>query len=111
MNLSDFINSLTLETPPRHLSLALRALWYDFNGDWSEAHETIQDEEDRDCARVHAYLHRKEGDLWNARYWYRTAGKRPVTGPLEDERQQLTKELLEHETEAVRETRERRASV
>lgn len=95
MNFNEFIESLASEAPPRELSVPLKALWYDFNGDWCAAHEAVQDDEDRASARVHAYLHRKEGDLWNARYWYRAAGRRPVSGPLEEEREWLAKELLE----------------
>ena len=54
-------------------------------GDWSRAHEIVQDEEGRDAAWVHAYLHRKEGDLANAGYWYRRAGKPACKTSLEDE--------------------------
>ncbi len=101
MNFNDFIESLTSETPPHELSTPLKALWYEFNGDWSAAHEAVQEDEDRCSARVHAYLHRKEGDLWNARYWYRIAGRRPVSGPLEEEREWLTKDLLESEDTVI----------
>ncbi len=56
----------------------LRALWYDGNGDWERAHEQVDSLGGKSAARIHAYLHRKEGDLWNADYWYGRAGvKRP----------------------------------
>jgi hypothetical protein len=39
-------------------------------------------EESRDAAWVHAYLHRVEGDLDNAGYWYRQARRPAASGPL-----------------------------
>jgi hypothetical protein len=63
--------------PPPGAGKALLALWHDARGDWVRAHETAQVDETADGAWVHAYLHRKEGDLGNAGYWYRRAG-RPV---------------------------------
>lgn len=63
------------------LSDHLLALWHDGAGDWAAAHAVVQDMDDAGAAWVHAYLHRKEGDLANADYWYRRAGrKRPAMG-------------------------------
>jgi hypothetical protein len=62
-----------------------RALWHDATGDWSAAHELAQSVDTADGAWVHAYLHRKEGDLQNAEYWYRRAGKPVATSALDDE--------------------------
>ena len=56
-------------------SRAVRALWYEAQGDWQRAHDELQDDGDRDSDWVHAYLHRVEGDAWNAAYWYRRAGQ------------------------------------
>lgn len=53
----------------------LRALWYDLHGDWDAAHRIVQALDDVPAMWIHAYLHRKEPDLSNARYWYRNAGK------------------------------------
>ena len=53
----------------------LRALWYDLHGDWDSAHRIVQALSDVHALWIHAYLHRKEPDLTNARYWYRNAGK------------------------------------
>lgn len=64
-------------TPPAGLGLAARALWHDARGDWEAAHNCAQDDATRDGSWVHAYLHRKEGDLGNAGYWYARAGRRP----------------------------------
>jgi hypothetical protein len=85
MGLDDFRDSLSRTAAPEGLGSLLCALWYDAKGDWSRAHQIVQDEEGRDAAWVHAYLHRKEGDLSNASYWYRRAGKPACGTSLEDE--------------------------
>ncbi|MDE3253856.1 MAG: hypothetical protein KGO92_13700 [Bacteroidota bacterium] len=72
---SDMTASLQQVHPPANYSVCLKALWYDAKGDWSAAHELINDLSDSNAAWVHAYLHRKEGDSGNAAYWYRRAGK------------------------------------
>lgn len=71
--------------PPDGLSPALEALWYEAHGDWKRAHEIVQDENSKECAWVHAYLHRVEGDEGNAAYWYRIARKPIASGNLVDE--------------------------
>jgi len=63
--------------PPKEAGPALLALWHDARGDWDRAHACAQEDAGRDGAWVHAYLHRKEGDLGNAGYWYARA-RRPV---------------------------------
>jgi len=93
MTLDDFKQTLTADTPPR-LSRALEALWHDARGDWDAAHRVAQDINARDGAWVHAYLHRKEGDLSNARYWYDRAAKEVDTRPLDAERDQIIESLL-----------------
>jgi hypothetical protein len=80
-----FKASLARESPPDGLSPALQALWWDAWGDWKRAHECAQEQEDQTGAWVHAYLHRKEGDLSNAGYWYRRARKPAATGTLDAE--------------------------
>lgn len=60
---------------PAELNLPLQALWYDARGDWDRAHEVCQQAKSRDGDWVHAYLHRKEGDVGNAGYWYVRAGR------------------------------------
>ena len=79
---------------PEGTSEALEALWHDAQGDWDAAHDVLQDG-DADCDWVHAYLHRKEGDEMNARYWYRRASKPFPNVSLEDEWRDITKTLLE----------------
>jgi len=80
MDLKAFRASLTETAPPGELPPALSALWHEAKDDWKRAHNIVQEEQDRDSAWVHAYLHRKEGDLDNAGYWYRRARK-----PISDE--------------------------
>ena len=82
-------------TPPAQLSRALQALWFDAQGDWETAHQYVQDIDDEVGSWVHAYLHRKEGDLPNARYWYRRAQRPVASGPLEDEWEAIVLELLD----------------
>ena len=74
MTLQQFRETLTSPEPPPGLGAALAALWHDGRGDWGAAHGVAQDINTPEGAWIHAYLHRKEGDLSNARYWYRQAG-------------------------------------
>ena len=85
MNADEFRTSLARSDPPPGLTPALRGLWHDGRGDWDTAHRIVQDASDADSAWVHAYLHRKEGDLWNAGYWYSRAGRVKASGPLAEE--------------------------
>ncbi|HJZ71009.1 MAG TPA: hypothetical protein VKE51_04670 [Vicinamibacterales bacterium] len=72
----------------------LRALWHDTRGDWEAAHRLAQDVDDRDGAWVHAYLHRKEGDLDNAAYWYGRAEQPVAADPLDAEWERIAAHLL-----------------
>jgi len=94
MNFDSFQSSLSSPEPPAALNVYLRALWYDGNGNWQKAHELVQDIEDKTAARLHAYLHRKEGDAWNANYWYNKADTRMPGYSLQKEWEELVKELL-----------------
>jgi hypothetical protein len=89
-----FKRSLAAEVPPAGLSLALEALWYAARGDWDTAHERAQAQEDRDGAWVHAHLHRQEGDLGNAAYWYRQAGRPVADQPVKQEWEALVEAFL-----------------
>ena len=77
-----FKRSLSSENPPAGLSPALTALWWAGKDDWNRAHKIVMSESGADCAWVHAYLHRVEGDLDNAGYWYRQARRKPATGDI-----------------------------
>jgi hypothetical protein len=95
MNFQEFEERAQENTPPIGLSPYLLALWHDKRGDWNTAHETVQDIEDATAAWIHAYLHRKEGDTSNARYWYRRAGREfPGHQTLDQEWQQIAQSLL-----------------
>lgn len=95
MDLNDFKESLRANDPPRQLAPLLRAMWYEAKGDWHQAHEIAQTHEDAAAAWVHAYLHRKEGDAPNARYWYRRAGRPFATdAAAESEWEVIVAELL-----------------
>jgi hypothetical protein len=76
VTLIEFTKTAEQPQPPTGLSPALLALWHDKRGNWDAAHQVAQDIDGPDGAWIHAYLHRKEGDLANAGYWYRRA-KRP----------------------------------
>ena len=91
---SEFASSLSKSSPPAGASGPLRALWWAAKGNWDAAHKIAQDEDDKDSAWVHAYLHRVEGDLGNAGYWYRLAGKPVATGSLETEWEGMVAALL-----------------
>jgi hypothetical protein len=93
MVLQEFKASLVADNPPP-LNNMLLALWHDAKGDWEAAHDIAQDIHTRDGSWLHAYLHRKEGDLWNAGYWYRQAGKPVHTGTLEEEWEALVRAFL-----------------
>ena len=93
-DMSDFTASLSETEPPEGYSLALQALWWDAKGDWARAHECAQAQEDGPGNWVHAYLHRVEGDLGNAGYWYRRASKPIATGTLEQEWAAIVAALL-----------------
>jgi hypothetical protein len=90
----DYSRSLSQDAPPASLSAPLAALWWAKKGDWDKAHKLVQDETSADAAWVHAYLHRVEGDLGNAGYWYAQAGKPPARGDLADEWRAIVAALL-----------------
>ena len=90
----DFKSSLSGIAPAPGASPSLAALWWAGKGDWNKAHEIVQDQSGVDAAWVHAYLHRVEGDLGNAGYWYRQAGKPVVVGSLESEWELMVSALL-----------------
>ncbi len=73
----------------------LEALRLLADGKWDAAHELVQDDPSPEAAWVHAHLHRVEGDLANAGYWYRRAGQSVAHGNLTDERKAIEKTLRE----------------
>jgi len=95
VTLQEFRESISGSSSPIPENLALTGLWWDARGDWAHAHESAQQDEGRAGAWVHAYLHRKEGDISNARYWYGRAGKTPSSATFEAEWEQIAEALLE----------------
>ncbi|MBL7861971.1 MAG: hypothetical protein JNJ65_12475 [Cyclobacteriaceae bacterium] len=93
MTLHDFKESLKEQQPPP-VAVLLQALWYEAKGDWEKAHNLAQDVPTSDGALIHAYLHRVEGDLSNARYWYHRAQRNIPNQSLTEEWDLLVTELL-----------------
>jgi hypothetical protein len=91
MTIQEYKESLTKDNLPPELSVQLQALWYDAKGNWQKAHDLIDHLNDSTSAHIHAYLHRVEGDLWNARYWYNRAKQPEFKGTLEEEWNYLLK--------------------
>ena len=94
MTLQKLRDSLNRDQPPANLSVALAGLWWDAKGDWTRAHESAQQDEGPAGAWVHAYLHRKEGDISNANWWYERAKKAPSNAAFEDEWREIATALL-----------------
>lgn len=86
--------SLDDSAPPAGLSPCVQALWFEAKGDWHRAHELAQAGDDAESAWVHAYLHRVEGDLGNAAYWYRRAGRPQTDRALREEWRAIAGDLL-----------------
>lgn len=94
MTYDEFIKSLAEKQPPQKISAELRALWFDGKDDWESSHNIAQDINNRNGSWIHAYLHRKEGDLSNARYWYSKAGKNEPALSLQQEWESLVKNFI-----------------
>ena len=94
MTFEDFKATLSAEFVPQQLSPALRALWLVAKGRWPQAHRIVQAEDAAACQWVHAHLHRVEGDQANAAYWYRKAGKPVSTLPLDEEWDEIARNLV-----------------
>ena len=94
MSAVDFRASLSGAAPAPGLAPPLAALWWAAKGQWGQAHKIVMNEETAEAAWVHAYLHRVEGDLGNAGYWYRQAGEPVAKDPLETEWERIVCALL-----------------
>lgn len=89
----ELITSLGEKAPPKDASDPVRAIWLAKKGDWDGAHRLVDSIHTAMGSRIHAHLHRVEGDLSNAGYWYRRANVEPETGTLEAEWEKLAREL------------------
>jgi hypothetical protein len=94
MSLNEFEGSLALDEVPPGLSAPLAALWWDAKGDWARAHDLVDQLGSTEGMAVHAYLHRREGSLSNADYWYRRAGRMYYRAALKEEWRALVEGLL-----------------
>ncbi len=93
-NYNQFREALKLDQPDNNWPDGLKALWFDATGDWVASHEIAQEMHDNLGSWIHAYLHRKEGDEWNAGYWYRRANKRFPKISLQEEMEEIVKWIL-----------------
>jgi hypothetical protein len=89
-----FVLSLDGDVPPHGATPMLRALWHGLRGDWDAAHELAQAQDDAEGAWVHAWLHRIEGDLGNADYWYRRAQRPSRRDETRDEGLEIARALM-----------------
>lgn len=94
MTLEEFQQAVDSRTKPPGLSHPLMALWYAAQDNWDQAHDFAQRNNDAESAWVHAYLHRREGDLVNANYWYTRASRTAPEQPIEEEWQTIAQSLL-----------------
>lgn len=94
MNASEFRESVKGQVPPEGLTAPLAALWWDAKGEWAQAHALVDELETTDGMAVHAFLHRKEGALSNAEYWYQRAGRKFYRPSLDEEWEALATGLL-----------------
>ena len=92
-----FLATLTAEGPDELWPETLKALWYEGVGDWTASHNIAQDIPSSWGSWIHAYLHRKEGDKWNAGYWYGRAGREFPKAGLEEEFKELVEAVLRME--------------
>ena len=94
MTINEFRRSLSNTNPPSDAVLILESLWHQANGNWDLAHTIAQSQKSPEGDWVHAFLHRDEGDLANAGYWYRRADKPAATGTIQEEWEQLVSALI-----------------
>ena len=94
MNFEEYLKSIDNDSPSSQLSETLTSLWWDKKGNWDTAHTIAQNIPTKEGSAVHAYLHREEGVLWNADYWYSRAGRKRPNIPLLEEWKLLVEEML-----------------
>lgn len=93
-NYAHFLETLDNSFPDESWSEALKSLWYDAKGDWEASHNIAQEIHSDLGSWIHGYLHRKEGDEWNAGYWYRRANKSFSKLTLDEELKELVEYVL-----------------
>lgn len=94
MDYTQFLETLEYDEPVVNWPDGLRALWYDAIGDWEASHNIAQDLHTDLGSWIHAYLHRKEGDEFNAEYWYSRANRSVPTITLDEELKQMVEFVI-----------------
>ncbi len=94
MDVKQFKQSVIEKKKPVSISPSLQSLWWEACGDWKKAHDVLQGLSDEEGAWIHAYLHRKEGELSNANYWYARAKKEMPEYSLREEWSHLVDKFL-----------------
>ncbi len=94
MNFKEYLKSIDNDSPSSQFSEKLTSLMWDKKGNWDTAHTIARNIPTKEGSAVHAYLHREEGVLWNADYWYSRAGRKRPDRPLVEEWKLLVEEML-----------------
>jgi len=94
-SLEYFKESLGGQAPPGNWPDALKALWHIYKGEWEASHNIAQELDSQMGSWIHAHLHRREGDRWNAGYWYNRAAKEYPRNSLEEELELLVRANVE----------------
>lgn len=94
MTFEEFLILLQNVHPPKAMNSLLLVLWHDAKGDWEKSHSIASEIDTKEGSLLHAYLHRKEGDLWNADYWYKRAGTKRINSSLDEEWKLLVQKFL-----------------
>lgn len=91
---TEFEATLSASHPPSDWPEGLKSLWFDAKGDWESSHDIAQEMHNSLGSWIHAYLHRKEGDRFNAGYWYRQANRPFSKLSLEDELREIVEFVI-----------------
>ena len=94
MKYNNFIKLSKESEPSKILSGINLVLWYMVKDNWDLAHNIVQDINTETASWIHAYLHRVEGDIDNAHYWYNRANKEPASESLESELNDIIKSVF-----------------
>ncbi|MBC2840776.1 hypothetical protein [Robiginitalea sp. SC105] len=94
-NHENFVATFELDAPDPGWPEGLKALWHEGRGDWQASHDIAEGLETPLGYWIHAYLHRREGDQWNAGYWYKRAGRPFPEKSLEIEFREIVDHVLE----------------
>lgn len=94
MDYDTFIISIKNDSPPNECPAPELAMWHALNYNWDSAHHVAQSINNDIGSWIHAYLHRIEGDLSNATYWYQRANRPLYQGSQEDEAEEIIRFIL-----------------